>query len=124
MKKLIFLAAVLLGTIPVSRAGVCVSVGLGFSVPSVGVVVRRLTPIYYAPQPVYYAAPAPVYVAQPAPVYVPPPAYYSYAAPAPVYVAPPSVVVATAPLYYGPYRYGPAYRCGPAYGGYHHGYRR
>lgn len=93
MKKLLLVAAVLVGAVSASQAGVHFSIGIGIPLPP------------------------PVVIAPPAPVYYPAPVY----APAPVYVPAPPVVCAPPVIVQQPRYYGPRYYPGPGYGGYWHG---
>jgi hypothetical protein len=81
MKKTLVLAAVLLGAVSASQAGVHFGFGLNLPLPPLpGVVIGQPAPAYSAPS------------------YSP---YYGYNAAPPVYVAPPSVYVAPPPVYFG-----------------------
>ena len=94
MKKLFISAAILLGAVTVSRAGVRFDVGIGIPLP--GVVVGRPLAVC-APAPVYYHAPT-VYYQSPPAVYCPPQVY----CPAPaVVVAPPAVYLGFGPFWHG-----------------------
>ncbi len=106
MKKLVLLAAIMLGAVTASQAGVRLS--LGFGLPLVAP-----APVVVSPPAVAYSAPAPV---------------YQYPCPPPVVYSPPYVC---APRVYSPsfyFGFGPGWHHGwGRYGcgwGYHHGWHR